>query len=59
MDLQLQGKRIRVTGSNTAIGERIADVMVREGATVLCSREYPFSLDGFSSREHQYPPRRR
>ena len=35
MDLQLKGRRVLVTGSNIGIGEGIADVMVREGATVV------------------------
>ena len=35
MDLQLNGKRALVTGSNTGIGKGIAAVLAREGATVV------------------------
>ncbi|MBE9018611.1 short-chain dehydrogenase [Chroococcidiopsis sp. CCALA 051] len=34
MDLQLEGKRVLVTGSSTGIGECIAQVLAREGALV-------------------------
>jgi 3-oxoacyl-[acyl-carrier protein] reductase len=33
MDLKLQGKRALVTGSSKGIGEAIARVLAREGAT--------------------------
>jgi 3-oxoacyl-[acyl-carrier protein] reductase len=35
MDLKLQGKRALVTGSSKGIGEAIARVLAREGATVI------------------------
>ena len=35
MDLKLHGKRALVTGSSKGIGEAIARVLAREGATVI------------------------
>lgn len=35
MDLQLEGKRALVTGSNTGTGEKIAKTLAREGAYVI------------------------
>lgn len=35
MDLQLEGKRALVTGSNTGTGERIAKTLAREGAYII------------------------
>jgi 3-oxoacyl-[acyl-carrier protein] reductase len=35
MDLKLHGKRALVTGSSKGIGEAIARILAREGATVI------------------------
>lgn len=35
MDLELQGKRALITGSSSGIGEAIAKMLAREGATVI------------------------
>lgn len=35
MDLQLNGKRALVTGSSSGIGEAIAKILAREGASVI------------------------
>ena len=35
MDLKLQGKNALVTGSSKGIGEAIARILAREGATVI------------------------
>jgi NAD(P)-dependent dehydrogenase (short-subunit alcohol dehydrogenase family) len=35
MELKLQGKRALVTGSSSGIGEAIAHILAKEGATVV------------------------
>jgi 3-oxoacyl-[acyl-carrier protein] reductase len=35
MDLQLQGRRALVTGSNSGIGEGIARMLIQEGCSVV------------------------
>lgn len=50
MDLQLQGKRALITGSTAGIGFAIADVLAREGATVIVNGRTQARVDAALER---------
>ena len=49
MDLKLQGKRALITGSSKGIGEAIARVLAREGATVIVHGRDQEKTEGVAS----------
>jgi NAD(P)-dependent dehydrogenase (short-subunit alcohol dehydrogenase family) len=50
MDLQLQGKRALITGSTAGIGFAIADVLTREGASVIVNGRTQARVDAAIDR---------